>query len=112
MTEEKKAQRVYTLEEIKYNEGNKAKAILACIPLIGFVLLLVEKDDQFVRYMGAQYTVVGVIQIVLSIIVILAPFVGLGSFLLIVVGITKVLKGERFDIPYVSDWALKLMSSL
>ncbi len=110
--EEKKAKKIYTLDEIKYNEENKTIAILSCIPIVGFILLLVEKDDQFVRYMGAQYTIIGVIQIVASIIIVLAPFIGLGTFILIVMGIVKITKGERYDIPFVSEWALKLMGAL
>ncbi|HOT61199.1 MAG TPA: hypothetical protein PKW94_02835, partial [Candidatus Dojkabacteria bacterium] len=63
MAEEKKAKKIYTLEEIKFNEANKAMSILACIPIVGLILLFVEKEDKFVRYMGAQFTLVGVVQL-------------------------------------------------
>ena len=116
MAEEKKAKKVFTLEEIKFNAENKTMAILACIPVVGFILLFVEKNDNFVRYMGAQFTVIGAIQLVLGIIPVIGwalsgPFT-LIVLVLIVVGMVKASKGERFDIPVVSKWALKLMGSL
>ena len=112
MAEEKTAQKVFSLGDIKFNEENKLMAILACIPVVGLILLFVEKDDDFVRYMGAQYTIVGAIQLVSSVIYLLIPFVSLAVFVLVIMGMVKVSKGERFDIPMVSEWALKLMSKL
>ena len=116
MAEEKKAKKVYTLEEIKFNEENKTMAILACIPIVGLVLLFTEKDDLFVRYNGAQFTILAGIQLVLSIIPVIgwmiAPLFSMLSIVLVVVGIVKSSKGERFDIPMISEWALKLMASI
>lgn len=116
MAEEKKAKKVYTLEEIKFNEENKVMAILACIPIVGLILLFVEKNDKFVRYMGAQYTVIGALQILISIIPVigwaLSSLVALLVFVLIIVGMVKTSQGERFDVPMVSEWALKLMAAV
>lgn len=116
MAEEKKAKKVFTLEEIRFNEENKVMAILACFPLIGLILLFVEKNDNFVRYMGAQFTLIGVIQLVLGIIPVVGWFLSVPFMLLvwvlIIVGMVKVSKGERFDVPVVSGWALKLMGSV
>ena len=39
MVEEKKAKKIYTLEEIKFTEANKTTAIVACVPVIGLILL-------------------------------------------------------------------------
>lgn len=116
MAEEKTAKKIFTLDEIKFNEANKVMAIVACIPLVGLILLFVEKDDNFVRYMGAQYTVLGAIQLLLGFIPVIGwvviPFVSLLMFVLVVVGMVKVSQGERFDVPMVSDWGLKLMSAI
>jgi uncharacterized membrane protein len=38
--------------------------------------------------------------------------VGTVVLVLIIVGIVKTSQGERFDIPLVSDWALKLMAAI
>ena len=91
-------------------------AIVACIPIVGLILLFVEKDDNFVRYMGAQYTVLGALQMVISFIPVIgwaiSSLLALAVFVLIVVGMLKVSKGERFDIPMISEWALKLMAAV
>jgi len=116
MAEEKKAKKVVTLEEIRFNEANKTMAIIACIPLVGLILMFTEKEDQFVRYMGAQFTILAAIEIVLSFIPILGwmilPLVSFLVIVLIVVAMVKVSQGERFDIPMLSGWALKLMGSI
>jgi hypothetical protein len=51
MAEEKKAKKVYSLNEIKFNEKNKVMAMLSCIPIVGLVMLFVEKKDLFVDIM-------------------------------------------------------------
>jgi uncharacterized membrane protein len=111
----KEGKKVYTLDEIKFNEANKTMAILACIPIVGLILLLVEKDDKFVRYMGAQFTIAGAASIVLSVIPII-NFIGFlfnfVVFIVMIMAMVKVSKGERFDFPVISDWALKLMASI
>ncbi|NLZ24417.1 DUF4870 domain-containing protein [Candidatus Dojkabacteria bacterium] len=115
MAEEKKAKKVYTLEEIKFKEENKVMAILACIPVVGLILFFVEKEDQFVRYMGAQYMLLGAAQLILSIIPVigwaLSGIIGLVVVIFIIMGIVKVAKGERYDLPGLSALALKVMSS-
>ncbi len=111
MAEEKKAKKIYTLEEIKFNEANKAMSILACIPIVGLILLFVEKEDKFVRYMGAQFTLVGAVQLFTWV-----PIVGwiLGplTLVLIIIGMVKASQGNRFDVPLLSDLALKLMAAI
>ncbi len=122
----KEAKLQVKLEDIKFNEENKVKAILACIPIVGLILLFVEKDDQFVRYYGAQYTIVGaagmVLPIVMGIVAIipvigwiiacLSPLVGLAVLVIIVMGMIKANNGEKFQIPMVSEYALKLMAAV
>jgi len=108
MAEEKKAKKVYTLEEIRFNEANKTMAILACIPIVGLVLLFTEKKDLFVRYNGAQYT------IILSILPVIgwtiSSLASIVILVLIIMGIVRTSSGERFDIPGISGLALKLMA--
>jgi uncharacterized membrane protein len=118
MSEEKKAQRVYTLEEIKFNEENKYLAFVSCVPFIGFFLLLIEKDDLFVRYMGAQSAIIGAAMLVpilfafTSIGISLYSVFSLASFVYFVIAIFKTSEGKRFDVPYVSEYALKLMGAI
>ena len=116
MAEEKKAKKVYTLEEIKFNEANKTMAILACIPVVGLVILFVEQDDLFVRYNGAQSTILGAFVFVLSLIPIIgwifSSLISMVEIVLVIVMMVKTSQGERFDAPIASEWALKLMAAI
>lgn len=123
MAEEKKAKKVYSLDEIKFNEKNKTMAILACIPVVGLVLMLVEKEDLFIKYTGAQYTLLLLLSFILGVIasipivgwiigIIVLPLFSLGALVLMVLGMVKASKGERFDIPVLSGYALKVMAML
>lgn len=114
------AKKIYTLEEITFNEKNKTNAILACIPVIGLVMLFVEKEDLFVKYMGAQFTVILLGYVVLFIIamipvigwilsLLVIPLFGLASFIAMIMAMVKTSKGERFDVPVASKYALKVM---
>ena len=118
----KSGEKVYTLEDIKFNEANKTMAILACITIVGVVLLFTEKNDKFVRYMGAQFTVGALVSIALGILMIV-PILGLligivaflynmALFVMMIVAMVKVSKGERFDLPVLSGYALKLMAKI
>ncbi len=122
----KEAKLQVKFDDIKFNEENKMKAILACIPIVGLILLFVEKDDQFVRYYGAQYTIVGavgmVLPIVMAIVAIvpvigwviacLSPLVGLAVLVVIIMGMVKANNGEKFQIPMIHEYALKLMAAV
>lgn len=112
MAEEKKAKKIYTLDEIKFNEENKTIAIVSWIPFIGLIMLLVEKKDTFVKYVGAQSTVLWLISMC-SFVPFIGWLIGMISgpviFVIMIIGMIKASKGERFDVPVVSDLALKLM---
>lgn len=115
MAEEKKAKKVYTLDDIKYNEENRVLAIVSWIWIVGLVLLLTEKKDDFVRYNGAQAVLLGLTPIVCVIPVIgwfLAIFIGPVVLVCTIIGMVKSSNGERFDIPGISELALKAMSAI
>ena len=98
--------------DIKFNEENKVKAMVACIPLVGLILLFVEKEDQFVRYYGGMYTVIGIIGMILGIIPCLNAIVGIAIFILIIVGAVKASQGEKFELPLASEYGIKLMNAI
>jgi len=115
MTEEKRAEKVYTLEEIKFNPDNLTMGVVACIPFVGLILMFVEKKDLFVRYHATQFAFLNVIYVLWIIPVlgaILVGILGLLSLVLFILGLLKTSKGERFDIPYLSDLALKVMGKI
>ncbi|KUK77212.1 MAG: hypothetical protein XD93_0472 [candidate division WS6 bacterium 34_10] len=119
---QKSGEKVYTFQDIQFNEANKTMAILACIPIIGLILLFVEKDDKFVRYMGAQFTIAGGVSLVLSIllvipilnilIAIVAWIYGMAVFVFMILAMVKSSQGERFDLPVISKYALQLMAKV
>ena len=113
---EKSAERVYTLDDIQFNEANKTMAALSWIPIVGLVMLFVEKDDLFVRYIAAQSTVMAAVLLLCGIVPVIgwiaAIVAGPLSTVIVVIGIIKALKGERFDVPVISAWALKLIAKI
>ena len=114
-TTEKKAKKVYTLDEIKYNPQNSTMAIIACIPIVGLILMFVEKKDLFIRYHATQFALFNIVYFIGFVPLIgatIAGFLSMIFFVLFVIGLLKVTKGERFDIPYLSDLALKLMGEI
>lgn len=110
MAEVKEAKRVITLEDIKFNKENAILAAVACIPIVAVILFFVEKKDLFVRYYAAQFLIITIGMLVLSIVVCIAPFVNLAGLVVTILAALKAYKGERWDIPTVSKWALQLIN--
>ncbi|MBI2356833.1 DUF4870 domain-containing protein [Candidatus Dojkabacteria bacterium] len=124
----KEAVRQVSLSDIKFNKDNALMAALSCIPVVGAVVFFIEKKDYFVRYYAAQFgllfvvglglaavvAVLGMIPVINVLVGIvglcLTPVVGLGSLVLVIVGAMKAYKGERFDIPVLSKYALQMMN--
>ncbi|MCK9368434.1 hypothetical protein M0R04_00430 [Candidatus Dojkabacteria bacterium] len=105
----KEAKRVVSLNDIKFNKENAILAAVACIPGIAIILFFVEKKDLFVRYHAAQYALLSLLYLIVWI-----PIIGWILPLLIlvatIVGAIKAYKGERFDLPLASGWAISLMN--
>lgn len=123
MAEMKDAKRVVTLEDIKYSESGKVSAMISCIPLIGLIMFFVEKNDLFVRYHAAEYSILFVIGVALSVIgmvpilgwifaIFAGPIYSILVLVAIVYGIVTISSGKRVDLPMVSDWAIKLMNRM
>ena len=108
---QKSAEKVYSLEDIHFNEANKTMAAIACIPIVGLVLLFTEKDDQFVRYIGAQAALASLVYFI-GWFPVIGWLLGLAVTISLIVMFIKVLSGERFDIPIFSGLALKVMGKV
>jgi len=118
------------LDDIKFNEATKSMAAIAWIPIVGFILMFVEKKDTLVRYNGAQSTIIGLLHFLFSIVWgavtgalwyftalwgifdLVSTVVSLITLVLIVFGILQTIGGKRFDVPVVSEWALKLVNMI
>jgi len=95
--------------------GEQVYAILAYLWILCLVPVLMKKEDEFVRFHVRQGLVLFMAEVGLGIIGIL-PLVGpivyvLGMFvcgLLSLAGIVQVLKGNKWNMPVISDWADKI----
>lgn len=107
----KEARRVVTHSDIKFNKENALLAALACVPGVSVVIYFIEKDDLFVKYYAAQYSLFLLLYLVVWI-----PIVGwlLPLFILImtIMGAIKAYKGEKWDIPVVSKIAIDIMNKI
>lgn len=77
--------------------------------------VICRKRRSFVRYHAAQFAIFNVIFVLAMIPVIgwmLTPIVGFLAFVAFIMALIKINGGERFDIPFLSDWGLKLMSAI
>ncbi len=94
---------------------------MASISYLGvfcLIPLIFAKDSAFAQYHAKQGLVIAAIGVVLRLLSSLLwdiPFggafvslVGLGIFIVSIMGIVKALRGEKFEIPYISEWAAKI----
>lgn len=93
-------------------------------PITGIVFLLIEKENQFIRFHAMQSTLVFgailLINIVLGIVpilgwiiaVILSPFLAIVSFVLWLLLMWKAYSGEKYKLPYFGDLAEKQLANL
>lgn len=90
-------------------------AILSYLWVLCLIPLLFKKDDEFVIFHAKQGLVLFILEVALGIIGIV-PFLGpivvmLGTIfcgIISLVGIIKVLMGEKWEIPVLGEWARKI----
>ena len=107
------ATKVYDLKTIKADPNNKAMNILATLGFIGLIIAFFEKKDQFVRYTGFEFGIMWLGWLLLTMIPLvnlLSGIYALASLVFWIIGLMKVINGERYDLPLFSDLALKAMS--
>ncbi|MEK6957680.1 MAG: DUF4870 domain-containing protein [archaeon] len=96
-------------------EENVAGAVAYLLgPITGIALLLMEKDNKFIRFHAMQSTILFIGVIVLNIILtitiigwILLPFVGLGALVLWILMMYKAYSKEKYKLPIIGDMAEK-----
>ena len=101
------------------NSNSRLVATLAYLggAISGLVILVIEKQDPFVRFHAMQSTVLFLGVLVVNLVVISLPVVGMVlsvPFVIAVVVIwvlmmVKAFQGERYKLPYVGDFAEHLM---
>ena len=94
---------------------------MAAISYLGvfcLIPLIFARDSAFAQYHAKQGVVIAVAGIVLRLLSgllwdlpfggALVSIVSLAVFIVSVMGIVKALRGEKFEIPYISGWAAKI----
>lgn len=81
--------------------------------LSGIIFFLLEKDDDYIRFHAAQSIVVfGAITVASMVPIIgwmLSPLLMIAGFILWLVLILKAYKGEKYSLPFIGEWAQKLV---
>jgi fumarate reductase subunit D len=111
------------MEEVKKQESgmkvtkDNVYAILAYMWVLCLIPVLMKKDDPFVRFHARQGLMLFIIEVALGIIgivpflgVIISQIGGLVCLVVSVLAIIQVLKGNQWKIPYVGDWAEKIIN--
>jgi uncharacterized membrane protein len=99
------------------SEGN-SKALLAYVFgwITGLIFLLIEKEDQFVRFHAAQSLIIFGGITVITFIPLLGQLLGLIlwplSLILWIVLMVKAYQGEKFMLPVVGEWAEQLKDKI
>ena len=104
----------------KSNENLLAAASYLLGFVTGIIILLVEKQNKFVRFHAMQSTIlfggIFVVNIVLGFIPILGWLVGLllsfTAFILWIVLMWKAFQGDMYKVPYVGDLAEKQLAKM
>jgi uncharacterized membrane protein len=82
-------------------------AALSYVWILSVVMLIIKKDDEFVKFHARQ----GLILFIASFVGVI-PFIGWFIWLIVVVldivGFIKALSGERYKVPVVGDIAEKI----
>jgi uncharacterized membrane protein len=109
--QDQQQQNIQSIGASAVREQDKIQLVLAWLPLVCLIPLLTVKDSEFVKWNAKQGLVLTVVIPLLCMIPvvgwILACPLNLAWLVIMILGITKSLKGERFPIPLVSDLASK-----
>ena len=71
-------------------------------------MLVLKKDDEFVRFHAKQGTVIFAVSIILWFIPIIGWLLQIAVLIAVVIGFLKAYSGERFKMPVVGDLADKI----
>lgn len=102
-------------EEVKEKkEGGNAIAILSYLGILVIVPILVDKENDFVKFhikQGLTLLVTGIISMFIGVVPIigwmLAPFITLALIVLAILGIVNVLGGKKKELPLIGKYAEK-----
>jgi len=90
------------------SNDSKLFAALSYLWLLSVVMLVLKKDDEFVKFHAKQGTVIFVVSIILWFIPIIGWLLQIAVLIAVVIGFLKAYSGERFKMPVVGDLADKI----
>jgi uncharacterized membrane protein len=93
-------------------QDSNLMAALSYVWVLSVVMLVIKKDDEFVKFHAKQGTVLfvaSVISWILALIVwILGPILGIVILIGCIIGFIKAISGEKYKLPVVGDLAEKI----
>lgn len=99
-------------------DERRGMAAIGYVGILCLIPLIFAKDSVFAQYHAKQGLVLAIAGVALNFLSgwlwrvpmgsLLVTLIGLAIFVASIMGIMKALNGEKFDIPYVSEWAEKL----
>lgn len=90
------------------SQDSKLFGALSYLWLLSVVMLILKKDDEFVRFHAKQGTVIFVASIILWFIPIIGWLMQIAVLVGVVIGFLKAYSGERFKMPLIGDLADKI----
>lgn len=90
------------------SNDSKLFAALSYLWILSIVMLILKKDDEFVRFHAKQGTVIFVASIILWFIPIIGWLMQIAVLVGVVIGFLKAYSGERFKMPVIGDLADKI----
>ncbi|MBI5037663.1 MAG: DUF4870 domain-containing protein [Candidatus Kerfeldbacteria bacterium] len=89
------------------NSDSNLMAALSYVWILSIVMLIIKKDDEFVKYHAKQGLILFILSFV-GVIPVIGWFVWLAVVILDIIGFIKALSGERYKVPVVGDLAEKI----
>jgi uncharacterized membrane protein len=87
-------------------------AALSYVWVLSVVMLVIKKDDEFVKFHAKQGTVLFLVSVVawlLSMVLFfLGPLLSVAIAIVCIIGFIKALSGERYKLPVIGDLAEKI----
>lgn len=108
--QDQQQQHIQSIGAEQVREQDKIHLVLAYFSFFGVIPLFTVKDSEFVKYHAKQGLILNVIGGILAIVLtpfFIGCFLGVGLVVIDVMAIMKALKGERWNIPVISDLASK-----
>lgn len=98
-------------KQISTNSDSNLMAALSYVWILSIVMLIIRKDDQFVKFHAKQGTILFIITIIAMaltpLIYIFAPILWIAVVIVEIIGFMKALSGDKYSLPVIGSLASK-----